>query len=554
MSSDSAAAAAASPASSPSPPLLYDLTLVTPWFELTQAGSKTFEGRLNRQPARFYKPGDLLRIRHAIDTSRPVFYSRVLEIKHFATFEHGLKELSLTTTLPGIDSIEDGIQIYKQFYNIELQQECGIIFIRTERIHDPDSIAHVPLAMRRISLWLQSSCDSTSFRHHQDCIDRLSKQFQQPTFEPHITLGGFTWPFHSEWTLEEIKARIAKAVERLVQAATPPSAAPSTSSSDRNEFSFEVEFESVAMHPQACFMVLFELMKRTPELLYLRQSIWDELIDPMRRLASSQPAVAPIDPTRDFPPAWPFTPHLSLLYDQHNVITGVDRLHALDSHRDLMAGLARMRYTLDSIQLVLIDTNDYSNNWKVIGSVPIPNQASSSNAASSQQIAIPPPARIPTLVGDRHEFQRQVVDRLNKTLFGELADSLLAAASTAASSSSSVGQSCLIVVDGQVIAHSVHVGPSDPPSSSSTSIAIDRILVADAVRSLCAARKGASIVILARAPDEDMKDRLASHGFETILFARASPNKPSQSAPSSSSSSIRLCIGPIFANDETNTA
>lgn len=368
--------------SSTSSPLLYDMTLVSPWFELTRDGHKTYEGRIEWKQSRLYKKGDILRIHHASDPSQPPFFSRILGIQKFSSFEDGLAVIPLKAALPNIDTIQAGVKIYQQFYPIDVQQSNGILFIQTERVMDEADISTIPLAVRRISLWLQASTCDESFRSQSRMIDSLSSTHSQPSFAPHITLGGFPWPANSEWSLDELLRRLQCAV------------------SVSTGGSFEVEFENLAVHPIARFMVLFQMIRRSPELLALRQAVWNELITPMSELKSSQSDVASLT-SNDWQTPWPFVPHLSLLYDRLEQITPIERLKILDvAQQTFDPSFNRMKYRLDTLQLVLIDTNDYSQRWKVVGEITL-NQLSSASSSltstqsSSVQVIVPPASILP---------------------------------------------------------------------------------------------------------------------------------------------------------------
>lgn len=152
------------PPSAPSP-LLYDLTLVSPWFEATRDGVKRFEGRLRRKQVPFIRAGDLLRMSHAEDKKQPAFFLRVLELHQFESFEAGLRSsVGLSRALPGVSSVQEGIEIYARFYPPDLQQRHGCVFIEVERLGDEEERAMsdgVPLlAVRKISLWIQPKAGS----------------------------------------------------------------------------------------------------------------------------------------------------------------------------------------------------------------------------------------------------------------------------------------------------------------------------------------------------------------------------------------------------------
>jgi ASC-1-like (ASCH) protein len=149
--------AEAAPAASAGVSLLHDITLVSPWFELTRDGAKKFEGRLNRNQAASFRAGDVLRVAHDSDATQPAFHSRVLAVHQFKSFEEGLTSgtVPLAEALPQVVSVQAGVDIYTKFYSLEQQDEFGALFIRTERIEEKEAKECVP-AVRNLSLWLQA--------------------------------------------------------------------------------------------------------------------------------------------------------------------------------------------------------------------------------------------------------------------------------------------------------------------------------------------------------------------------------------------------------------
>src|SRR4051794_27650854 len=106
-------------ASSPSV-CCYDLTLVSPWFELTAENRKRYEGRLNKATVTHFKPNQFIRIKHANETKRKYIIRRVVSVHSYPSFLSGLSVLPLSEVLPDVPSILAGVEIYRNFYSDEL--------------------------------------------------------------------------------------------------------------------------------------------------------------------------------------------------------------------------------------------------------------------------------------------------------------------------------------------------------------------------------------------------------------------------------------------------
>lgn len=167
-----------------------------------------------------------------------------------------------------------------------------------------------------------------------------------------MTLASFPWPARSEWTLADLVSRVTAAAQ----------------------FSLRGELESMASHPTRAFMVLFMLLARTLDLLALRQAIWDHVVTPLRLQPSSQSDRTPIDQAA-WPTAWPFVPHLSLLYDTGAILTPAARLSSLSAGGgDPVSALltTHRHYDFDSIAIMETNTDDYTNDWHTLATIALP--------------------------------------------------------------------------------------------------------------------------------------------------------------------------------------
>lgn len=107
----------------------HKMTLNTPWFDYVKTGRKIYEGRCNKKK---YSIGDKIIFSHHIDHSQDEFEKTIIDVLHYKSFEEALNELSISQVLPNINTINDGVEIYKKYVSLETQKKCGIIMIKME--------------------------------------------------------------------------------------------------------------------------------------------------------------------------------------------------------------------------------------------------------------------------------------------------------------------------------------------------------------------------------------------------------------------------------------
>ena len=105
--------------------IIYEKDVTEPWFSYIVDIKKTVEGRLNKGDWTHMEFGD------QIVWKSPGWSCRSLVIKavEYDSFEEYLKAEGLEKTLPGVETIEEGIDVYRQFYSVEDEQKYGVIAI-----------------------------------------------------------------------------------------------------------------------------------------------------------------------------------------------------------------------------------------------------------------------------------------------------------------------------------------------------------------------------------------------------------------------------------------
>ena len=104
----------------------YKKDVQEPWFSLIKKGTKTVEGRLNKGDLALLKRGDILTFENSGETVN----ATVTDIIRYNTFEDMLNKETLATTLPGIKSLSDGVNVYRRFYSADQEKVHGVIAIQ----------------------------------------------------------------------------------------------------------------------------------------------------------------------------------------------------------------------------------------------------------------------------------------------------------------------------------------------------------------------------------------------------------------------------------------
>ena len=106
----------------------HTMRLSSPWFDLVKSGTKIYEGRRWSEKIEAITVGDYIEFRHVNDESQKIKV-KVIEILRFNTFEDALKIISIGDVLYCDLTIEEGVEIYKNYVSIETQMRDGVCLI-----------------------------------------------------------------------------------------------------------------------------------------------------------------------------------------------------------------------------------------------------------------------------------------------------------------------------------------------------------------------------------------------------------------------------------------
>ena len=100
------------------------------WFDFIKKGKKVIEGRLNKGKFQKLKKNEIIYFANGVDKIKV----KIMDIIRYNTFEEYLLQEGLKRTLPGIQTLKDGVNVYYSFYTKEQEKEFGILAVRIKRI------------------------------------------------------------------------------------------------------------------------------------------------------------------------------------------------------------------------------------------------------------------------------------------------------------------------------------------------------------------------------------------------------------------------------------
>ena len=103
----------------------YEINVCEPYFSML-GYSKTIEGRLFKGKFAMMAVGDVL----TLSLDKSVKSLTITKVERFVSFEQMLLDAdNLAVTLPGTTSVDEGVQVYRQFYSQEDETQYGVVAI-----------------------------------------------------------------------------------------------------------------------------------------------------------------------------------------------------------------------------------------------------------------------------------------------------------------------------------------------------------------------------------------------------------------------------------------
>jgi len=103
-----------------------------PYFLFLKNGQKTIEGRIKKGLYREIAVGDHIVVFNKDETDKVEVL--VKRIKNYSSFKEMLETEPFKKILPDVDYVEQGIEVYKQFYDSEQEKQFGVVVLEVERV------------------------------------------------------------------------------------------------------------------------------------------------------------------------------------------------------------------------------------------------------------------------------------------------------------------------------------------------------------------------------------------------------------------------------------
>jgi len=105
---------------------IYEKNLSEPWFSLIKLRIKKVEGRLNKSDFANMNIGDFILFTNNELGFERKFKIQIKHISYYDNFQTYLENETLEKCLPGIDNMEDGLNVYYKYYKKEDELEYKI--------------------------------------------------------------------------------------------------------------------------------------------------------------------------------------------------------------------------------------------------------------------------------------------------------------------------------------------------------------------------------------------------------------------------------------------
>ena len=105
------------------------ITLKEPWFSYIKEGKKTIEGRINKGLFRQLQPGKNVIFTNGYNQVKV----KIIGKNEYSSFEEMLKKESLGSVLPNIKSIQEGVNIYRQYFTEDVEKQYGVVALKLSR-------------------------------------------------------------------------------------------------------------------------------------------------------------------------------------------------------------------------------------------------------------------------------------------------------------------------------------------------------------------------------------------------------------------------------------
>jgi ASC-1-like (ASCH) protein len=104
---------------------IFNIHCEDPWFSLIRKGIKPVEGRKGTHSYKKIRVGDQINFSNGAES----FLADVTEIREYVSLEKYLEDVTIEKALPGIQSLEDALEVYYQWSDQEKIKQYGFLGI-----------------------------------------------------------------------------------------------------------------------------------------------------------------------------------------------------------------------------------------------------------------------------------------------------------------------------------------------------------------------------------------------------------------------------------------
>ena len=106
---------------------VHQLGVQSSYLRMIRSGKKNVEGRIAKSKYGSFRPGDTLEFR----SEDEILVTKIVELKHFSSFEQMLNHYGVQACLPDLDSVEEAVKVYRSFPNYAEQESIyGVMGIK----------------------------------------------------------------------------------------------------------------------------------------------------------------------------------------------------------------------------------------------------------------------------------------------------------------------------------------------------------------------------------------------------------------------------------------
>jgi ASC-1-like (ASCH) protein len=109
---------------------IFNIHCDDPWFSYIRQGIKPVEGRKGTHSYKKINAGDQILFSNGTES----FLANVTEVRAYESIEKYFEDVTLEKALPGIKTIEEGLEIYYQWSSEEKVKQYGFLGIFVEPV------------------------------------------------------------------------------------------------------------------------------------------------------------------------------------------------------------------------------------------------------------------------------------------------------------------------------------------------------------------------------------------------------------------------------------